>query len=147
MKAVVHDQYGPPDVLELRDVDPPAPSDDEVLVRVRAAGVDRGVWHLLTGRPYLVRVVALPLRPSRRPIRGWEFAGIAETAGEGVQPGDEVYGTCAGSFAEYACAEVAKIAPSRRTSASSRRPRCRSPGARRCRGCATAVSCAPGSAC
>jgi NADPH:quinone reductase-like Zn-dependent oxidoreductase len=111
MQAVVHDQYGSPDVLELRDVDPPVPADGEVLVSVRAAGVDRGVWHLLTGRPYLVRVVAFPLRPSRSPIRGWEFAGIAETAGDGVQLGDEVYGTCAGSFAEFACAEVAKIAP------------------------------------
>jgi NADPH:quinone reductase-like Zn-dependent oxidoreductase len=111
MQAVVHDQYGPPDVLELRDVEPPVPGDGEVLVRVRAAGVDRGVWHLLTGRPYLVRVVAFPQRPSRSPIRGLEFAGTVETAGEGLQPGDEVYGTCAGSFAEYACAEVAKIAP------------------------------------
>jgi NADPH:quinone reductase-like Zn-dependent oxidoreductase len=111
MQAVVHDQYGSPDVLELRDVEPPVPGDGEVLVRVRAAGVDRGVWHLLTGRPYLVRVVAFPQRPSRSPIRGLEFAGTVETAGEGLQPGDEVYGTCAGSFAEYACAEVAKIAP------------------------------------
>jgi NADPH:quinone reductase-like Zn-dependent oxidoreductase len=111
MQAVVHDQYGSPDVLELRDVEPPVPGDGEVLVRVRAAGVDRGVWHLLTGRPYLVRVVAFPQRPSRSPIRGFEFAGTVETAGEGVQAGDEVYGTCAGSFAEYACAEVAKIAP------------------------------------
>jgi NADPH:quinone reductase-like Zn-dependent oxidoreductase len=57
MKAVVQDTYGSPEVLEIREIDKPAPNDDEVLVRVHAAGVDPGVWHLMTGRPYLVRVM------------------------------------------------------------------------------------------
>lgn len=115
MQAVVHDRYGSADVLALREVERPVPGDGEVLVRVRAAGVDRGVWHLLTGLPYLARVVAIPQRPSRSPIRGTEFAGQVEAAGGGVsvlRPGDEVYGVCrTGSFAEYTCAPVAKVAP------------------------------------
>jgi NADPH:quinone reductase-like Zn-dependent oxidoreductase len=57
MKAVVQDSYGAPEVLELREIGRPAPSDDEVLVRVHAAGLDRGVWHVMTGLPYLTRVV------------------------------------------------------------------------------------------
>ena len=114
MRAVVHDAYGSADVLELRDVAAPVAGDDEVLVRVRAAGVDRGVWHLLTGLPYLARVVAVGLRPSRSPIRGSEFAGTVEAVGTkvtGLAPGDEVYGICKGAFAEYACAPAAKVAP------------------------------------
>ena len=84
-------------------------------MRVRAAGVDRGVWHLLTGLPYLARIAAPAMRPSRSPIRGTEFAGQVEAVGgdvSGVSVGDEVYGVCrTGSFAEYACAPSAKVAP------------------------------------
>ena len=115
MKAVVHDSYGGPDVLRLEEVDRPTPAEGELLVRVRAAGVDRGVWHLLTGLPYLARIAAPAMRPSRSPIRGTEFAGQVEAVGgdvSGVSVGDEVYGVCrTGSFAEYTCAPSAKVAP------------------------------------
>lgn len=107
MKAIVHDTYGPPDVLELRDIDRPAIGPDEVLVRVRAAGVDPGVWIFMTGRPYLVRAFC-GLRRPKVPVRGRDLAGVVEAVGDRVtrfQPGDEVYGTCdGGSYAEYAAA-------------------------------------------
>lgn len=112
MKAIVQDAYGPTDLLELRDIDRPVPRDDEVLVEVRAAGVDPGVWHLMTGRPYVARVV-LGLRKPRNPVRGWDGAGRVEAVGAKVtdfKPGDEVFGNCDGSFAEYACAKAARLA-------------------------------------
>ena len=114
MKAVAHDSYGSPDVLELRELAVPVAGDDELLVRVHAAGVDRGVWHLMAGLPYLARAVALGERPSRAPIRGKEFAGRVEAVGAsvtGFEPGDEVFGICKGAFAEYACAPATKVAP------------------------------------
>ncbi len=111
MKAIVHDVYGPPDVLELRDVDAPAPGDDEVLVRVRAAGVDPGVWHLTSGEPYFVRLMGLGVRAPKAHVRGSDFAGEVEAVGAGVKgfrPGDQVFGACdnaaEGSYAEYALA-------------------------------------------
>jgi NADPH:quinone reductase-like Zn-dependent oxidoreductase len=70
MRAVVQDEYGSADVLRVRDIPKPAISDDGVLVRVRAAGVDPGVWHLMTGLPYLVRVMGFGLRRPNIPIRG-----------------------------------------------------------------------------
>ncbi|WP_327320159.1 NAD(P)-dependent alcohol dehydrogenase [Streptomyces sp. NBC_01235] len=112
MKAIVQDAYGPTDLLELRDIDRPVPRDDEVLVEVRAAGVDPGVWHLMTGRPHVARVV-LGLRKPRNPVRGWDGAGRVEAVGAKVtdfKPGDEVFGNCDGSFAEYACAKAARLA-------------------------------------
>jgi len=107
MKAVVQDTYGSPDVLELSDIDKPVVEHDDVLVRVHAAGVDRGVWHLMTGLPYLVRL-GFGLRKPRGRVRGLDVAGRVEEVGKDVnrfQPGDEVFGTCDGSFAEYACAK------------------------------------------
>ena len=106
MKAIVQDAYGSTDVLELREIDKPAVGDDEVLVRVHAAGVDRGVWHLMTGLPYLGRL-GFGLRKPKCRVRGMDVAGRVEAVGKDVnrfQPGDEVFGTCNGSFAEYACA-------------------------------------------
>jgi NADPH:quinone reductase-like Zn-dependent oxidoreductase len=114
MKAVVQDTYGAPDVLELRDIDKPVPKDDEVLVRVHAAGVDPGVWHLMTGQPYLVRVMGYGLRTPKVGVRGRDVAGRVEAVGTNVtqvQPGAEVFGTCEGSFAEYVCAREDKLAP------------------------------------
>jgi NADPH:quinone reductase-like Zn-dependent oxidoreductase len=114
MKAIVQDKYGSADMLELREVERPRPGDDELLVRVRAAGVDPGVWHLMTGLPYLVRVMGFGLRRPRIRIRGTDAAGIVEAAGKNVvrlKPGDQVYGTCDGSFAEYACAKAERFAP------------------------------------
>lgn len=112
MKAIVQDAYGPTDLLELRDIDRPVPRDDEVLVEVRAAGVDPSVWHLMTGRPYVARAV-LGLRSPKNPVRGWDGAGRVAAVGAKVtdfQPGDEVFGNCEGSFAEYARAKATRLA-------------------------------------
>jgi NADPH:quinone reductase-like Zn-dependent oxidoreductase len=114
MKAIVQEKYGSADVLELRDVEKPQPEDDEVLIRVHAAGVDPGVWHLMTGRPYLVRAMGFGLRRPKIRVRGTDAAGIVEATGKNVvrlKPGDSVYGTCDGSFAEYACAKAERFAP------------------------------------
>jgi NADPH:quinone reductase-like Zn-dependent oxidoreductase len=109
MKAIVQDRYGGPDVLELRDVDQPVPTDDEVLVQVHAAGLHRGDWHVMTGLPYLIRIVVptLGLRKPKVPVLGMDVAGRVEAVGAQVtrfRPGDEVFGWCDGAFAEYACA-------------------------------------------
>jgi NADPH:quinone reductase-like Zn-dependent oxidoreductase len=78
VKAIVQDAYGSADVLELRDIDKPEIGDDEVLVRVHAAGVDRGVWHLMTGQAYLIRLAGYGFRMPKNPIRGREAAGTVE---------------------------------------------------------------------
>jgi NADPH:quinone reductase-like Zn-dependent oxidoreductase len=115
MKAIAHDHFGSPDVLELRDVDQPQVGDDEVLVRVHAAGLDRGVWHLMAGKPYLVRLTPYSgLRGPKHPVLGSEVCGTVETVGSAVtrfRPGDEVYGIGKGTFAEYATVPEAKCAP------------------------------------
>jgi NADPH:quinone reductase-like Zn-dependent oxidoreductase len=113
MKAIVQDVYGDSDVLGLQDIPKPVPGDGEVLLKVRAAGVDQGVWHLMTGRPYLVRLFGFGLMKPKVPVRGREVAGVVESVGAGVtrfQPGDEVFGTCEGSFAEYVCAKETLLA-------------------------------------
>jgi len=114
MKAIVQDTYGSPDVLQLREIDKPVVGDDEVLVRVHAAGVDQGVWHLMAGLPYLVRIAGVGLRRPETRVRGMDVAGRVEAVGESVtrfRPGDEVFGRCDGSFAEYACARADRLAP------------------------------------
>lgn len=113
MKAIVQDRYGKADVLELKDIDEPVAGDDDVLLRVLAASAFIGDWHIMTGLPYLGRLV-IGLRAPRARVRGQDVAGRVEAVGERVtrfQPGDEVFGTCHGSFAEYATARVGKIAP------------------------------------
>ena len=117
MKAIVQDVYGPPDVLRLEEVEMPEVGDDDVLVRVHAAGVDPGVWHLMMGLPYLVRVMGLGLRRPKVRVRGLDLAGRVEAVGGNVtrfRAGDEVYGACdtarGGSFAEYACAPEERLA-------------------------------------
>jgi 2-desacetyl-2-hydroxyethyl bacteriochlorophyllide A dehydrogenase len=114
MKAIAHDHFGSPDVLELRDVDQPQVGDDEVLVRVHAAGLDRGVWHLMAGKPYLVRLTPYSgLRGPKHPVPGSEVCGRVEAVGPSVtrfRPGDEVYGIGKGTFAEYATVPEAKCA-------------------------------------
>ena len=112
MKAIVGYTYGSPDVLELRDIDKPEIAGGEVLVRVRAAGVDRGVWHLMTGLPYLTRL-AFGLRAPRNPVPGMDLAGVVEAVGKDVtrfEPGDEVFGIGKGAFAEYALVREEKLA-------------------------------------
>jgi NADPH:quinone reductase-like Zn-dependent oxidoreductase len=115
MKAIVQDEYGEAgDVLRLEEIDKPAIADDQVLVRVRAAGVDRGVWHVMTGLPYPIRLAGYGLRAPRTRVRGSEVAGYVEAVGKDVttlHPGDEVFGIAEGSFAEYACARADKLAP------------------------------------
>jgi NADPH:quinone reductase-like Zn-dependent oxidoreductase len=114
MKAIAQDAYGSADALRLRDIGRPPIGDDEILVQVRAAGLDPGVWHLMTGQPYLVRAMGFGLRKPKVAVRGRDVAGVAETVGARVtrfRPGDEVYGTCeSGSFAEYAAAREERLA-------------------------------------
>ena len=114
MKAIVHDEYGSADGLELRDIDMPKIGDDEVLVRVHAAGVDRGVWHVMTGLPYPIRLAGYGLRAPKTPVLGADLAGVVEAVGHDVtrfQPGDEVFGIGKGSYAEHAIAREDKLAP------------------------------------
>ena len=114
MKAIVQDRYGSPDVLELREIDRPVIGDDDVLVRVHAAGVDQGVWHEVAGLPYMFRIAGIGVRAPKNPVPGHDVAGNVEAVGEkvtGFQPGDEVFGTCRGAFAEYASARADRLAP------------------------------------
>jgi NADPH:quinone reductase-like Zn-dependent oxidoreductase len=114
MKAIVQDSYGSADVLELRDIGQPEIAGDEVLVRVHAAGVDRSVWHLMTGLPYPIRMAGYGLRAPKTPVPGTDVAGVVAAVGHEVtrfQAGDEVFGTGQGTFAEYARAPESKLAP------------------------------------
>jgi NADPH:quinone reductase-like Zn-dependent oxidoreductase len=114
MKAIVRDKYGASDVLELKDIDKPEIGDDEVLVRVHAAGVDRGVWHVMAGLPYPIRLAGYGLRAPKNPVIGSDVAGVVEAVGKSVsrfQRGDEVFGIGKGTFAEYVCAREDKLAP------------------------------------
>jgi NADPH:quinone reductase-like Zn-dependent oxidoreductase len=112
MRAIVQDRYGSTDVLELRDIDRPGIADDEVLVRVYAAGVDRGVWHLMTGLAYPIRLAGYGLRAPKTPTPGTDLAGVVEAVGKDVtrfEPGDEVLGIGKGAFAEYGRAPERKL--------------------------------------
>ena len=115
MQAIVQDHYGPAqDVLRLEEIDRPTIGDGEVLLRVHAAGVDRGVWHLMTGLPYPVRLAGYGIRAPKTPVRGREVAGRVEATGSAVTTlhvGDEVFGIADGSFAQYASARPDKLAP------------------------------------
>lgn len=114
MRAVVQDVYGPPEVLRLAEIERPVPGRGQVLLKVHAAAVDAGVWHLVTGRPYLLRLAGFGVRAPRRRVPGLDAAGTVVAVGPdagGLRPGDEVYGNCHGSFAEYACADVSRLAP------------------------------------
>jgi NADPH:quinone reductase-like Zn-dependent oxidoreductase len=114
MKAIVRDTYGPADILELRDIDKPEIANDEVLIRVHAAGVDRGVWHIMTGLPYPIRLAGYGLRAPKARVLGADVAGVVQAVGADVtrfQPGDEVFGIGTGTFAEYARAPENKLAP------------------------------------
>ena len=115
MRAIVQDRYGEADdVLRLEEIDRPAIGEGEVLLGVRAAGVDRGVWHLMTGLAYPVRLAGYGLRAPKTRVRGREVAGQVVEVGKAVttlQVGDEVFGIANGSFAEYASAPADKLAP------------------------------------
>lgn len=113
MRAVVQDEYGSPDRLRVAEVDVPVPGPGEVLVRVRAAGVNPLDWHFVRGTPYFMRLME-GLREPEKKVRGVDVAGRVEAVGPNVtefEPGDAVFGEAMGSFAEYATASVAKLAP------------------------------------
>jgi NADPH:quinone reductase-like Zn-dependent oxidoreductase len=113
MRAVVQHAYGSVDDLELEIVDRPTIAADEVLIEVHAAGVDRGVWHLMTGTPYLIRIAGFGLTKPKQPIQGMDVAGRVVDLGADVTRfslGDDVFGIASGSFAEYAVAKADKLA-------------------------------------
>ena len=112
MKAIVQDRFGSADVLELRDVPEPVVGDDQVLVSVRAAGCGPDVWHIMAGKPYMVRPIPEVRRAMKAP-RGRDVAGVIERVGAavtGFAPGDEVIGVVEGSFAEFVAGSPAKLA-------------------------------------
>ena len=111
MRAIVQAGYGSADVLHLAEVGRPAAGDGEILLRVHAAGLDRGTWHLMAGQPYLIRLVS-GLRAPRNPVPGLDVAGTVVALGAGVTgfaAGEEVFGIGRGTFAEYACARPDKL--------------------------------------
>ncbi len=112
MTAVVQDGYGPAERLHVGIAAVPVPADEEVLVRVAASGVDRGVWHLMSGLPYPTRL-AFGVRRPRNPVPGMDLAGVVERVGSGVTrfaEGDAVFGIGTGTWAEYAVAPQGKLA-------------------------------------
>ncbi|MBO1740249.1 NAD(P)-dependent alcohol dehydrogenase [Leifsonia sp. TF02-11] len=114
MRAVVQDAYGTADALRVEEVPVPEIGAADVLVRVRAAGIDAGTWHLTTGRPYLMRAMGFGLRGPKPRVRGLAFAGEVEAVGADVRdlhPGDRVYGSAAGALAEYVRAQRAAVVP------------------------------------
>ncbi len=115
MKAITHTKYGPPDVLELKEVDKPTPKDDEVVVKVYAASIHPDVWHVVSGLPYALRLMGSGLLKPKNQIPGTDIAGIVESVGKDAtqfKPGDEVFGECVrghqwtngGAYAEYVSA-------------------------------------------
>ncbi len=112
MRAIVQDVYGSADRLRLAEIDKPVIAAGEVLVRVRAAGVDRGTCHLMRGEPYLMRILGFGFRGPKNRVPGLDVAGTVAAVGAGVtrfQAGDEVFGISRGSFAEYAAAREDKL--------------------------------------
>src|SRR5688572_12461325 len=116
MRAVVQTRYSPApeDLFRVAQIDRPTIGDGEVLVRVHAASVDRGTWHIMAGLPYPLRLAGFGVRRPRYANPGRSLAGTVEavgTGGSGFAPGDEVYGTCNASFAEYATVPTDQLAP------------------------------------
>ena len=112
MEAIVQDLYGSADRLRLAQIERPVITADEVLVQVRAAGVDRGTCHLMRGEPYLIRILGFGFRGPKNRVPGLDVAGMVVAAGADVsrfQVGDEVFGIARGSFAEYAAAREDKL--------------------------------------
>lgn len=120
MKAIVQNRYGSADVLELREIDEPVAGDDQLLVRVRAASIHADVWHVMTGRPYVLRIMGAGKRKPKNLVPGTDLAGLVESVGRNVtrfQPGDEVFGQSlvanlwrhGGAFAECAAVPEARF--------------------------------------
>ncbi len=114
MRAITQDRYGSAEVLQLADIEAPTIAANEVLVRVRAAGLDRGTWHSMSGLPYLMRIMGFGFRRPKNPVAGLDVAGTVEAVGADVRDfavGDEVFGISRGSFAEHAAVRQEKLAP------------------------------------
>lgn len=118
MQAIAQTEYGSADVLQLVDIAKPVPKDDEVLVKIKAASVDAGVWHLMRGTPFLIRLIYGGLRRPKHPILGSAISGEVKAGGPAVtqfQPGDAIFGDLSesgfGGFAEYVCAPASALAP------------------------------------
>jgi NADPH:quinone reductase-like Zn-dependent oxidoreductase len=112
MKAIVYEKYGPPDVLQFKEIATPAPADDEVLIHVRAASVNPLDWHFMRGEPWFIRLMT-GLRKPKDERLGVDVAGMVEAAGRNVtqfKAGDEVFGGCRGAFAERVCAKEDELA-------------------------------------
>ncbi len=112
MRAIVQTEYGTADVLRVAEIDRPVIEANDVLVQVRAAGLDRGAWHMMAGMPYAARL-AFGLRAPKNPVLGLDVAGVVVAVGSKVtrfQTGDEVFGVGRGSFAEFAAAREDKLA-------------------------------------
>lgn len=121
MKAIIQKRYGPPSGLEMQEIPQPVPGDDEVRVRVRTASLHPDVWHVVTGRPFLLRLMGNGLFKPKNPIPGTDMAGVVESVGPGVtsfKPGEEVFGitidshewTNGGALAEYVCVPPKQLA-------------------------------------
>src|SRR5580692_10851099 len=113
MKAISYDRYGSPDVLKCGETAKPAPGDNEVLIRIRAAALNPYDWHFMRGEPYAVRIAAGGLRKPKDSRLGADVAGEIEVAGKDITQfklGDAVFGSCKGAFAEYACASESNLA-------------------------------------
>ncbi len=112
MRAAARNRYGPATDVQVCQFPVPTPTDNQVLVRVKAAGLDRGVWHVLTGLPYLMRLTGFGMRRPRQPILGMDLAGTVVAVGHDVTAldvGDEVLGVASGTFAQYACARADRL--------------------------------------
>ncbi|NES41525.1 NAD(P)-dependent alcohol dehydrogenase, partial [Moorena sp. SIO2C4] len=116
MKAILYTQYGSPDVLKLKEIEKPIPKEDEVLVKINSASANAGDWHLLRGKPFLIRIMGFGLLKPKNQILGADIAGRVEAVGKNVEqfkPGDEVFGDLSecgfGGFAEYVCARESAL--------------------------------------
>lgn len=116
MKAVIYKKYGPPDVLKLKEIERPVPKDNEVLIKIHAAGINSWDWEMLTGKPVEYRFFSGILKPEKTNILGCDVAGRIEAVGKNISrfhPGDEVFGDLSqgswGGFAEYVCASEKEL--------------------------------------
>ena len=113
MKAIVYEKYGSPDVMQLKDIETPAPKDDEVLIKITAASVNAYDWHFLTADIFLIRFMGGGLLKPKNTRLGADMAGRIEAVGKNIKafkPGDEVFGMVKGSFAGYVCAPEKALA-------------------------------------
>ena len=113
MKAIVYEKFGSPDVIQLKEIETPAPKDDEVLIKIHAASVNAYDWHFLTADIFLIRFMGGGLLKPKNTRLGADMAGRIEAVGKNIKafkPGDEVFGMVKGSFAEYVCAPEKALA-------------------------------------